>query len=84
MATVEQQMQVLRNVMTEAATPGERVLSATRLFHLAVDLTSLMQADTPAWEDATQYESACGANLLETLNEYIDARVAAAVAKQKK
>jgi hypothetical protein len=76
MATVEQQLEVLHKVMAEAATPEERMLSATRLYHLSINLTALMQLGTPAWDEARQYEASCGTNFLETLNQYIDARVA--------
>src|SRR5205807_1014551 len=79
MATLERQLDMIRKVMGEAVDLDGKLLGATRLYLLAVNLTSLMQMETHAWEEAQQYESACGSNLLSTLNEYIDARIAAAM-----
>jgi len=79
MATLEKQLEMIRKVMGEAVNLDGKLLGAMRLHLLAVNLSSLMQMETQAWEEAQQYEAACGSNLLATLNDYIDARVAAAM-----
>ncbi|HZS41751.1 MAG TPA: hypothetical protein VFF06_33210 [Polyangia bacterium] len=84
MATLEKQIELIEKLTKEAAGLDAKVLSAARLYILSVNLTSLMQAETSAFEEAQQYESACGANLLNTLNDYIDARIAAALPKPDK
>jgi hypothetical protein len=83
MATLDKQLEMLRKVMREKVDLDGKLLGATRLYLLSVNLTSLMQSDAHAFEEAQQYESACGSNLLSTLNEYIDARIHAAHAKHK-